>query len=321
VVVLEHTLRLDAVEHCAVQLISQTARGGVRRSIRYAWDGEMTTDSLAAGSSAAPLPILRNNAGFSRITSYGYDARGKMLTMTNTVGLAEQMVNAYAPMGNLRQSNYESQSYNFALNTSAYDYQQSRVIETISADAFGNIVTRDNIGYAGSAQSPALLSVPPRLFGGSGAWNRPGVRTSFCQAGTKRLAMTSTLDTRDTLRYDASGNTIVQQAKDTLNTSGATYFEASERVMYYDANERLAAVDSRRGQTRGTTVDRNKFYMAFDEYRYDALGRREFCGRSGPVRPRPTTSILISTRSASWGTCRERCGTARVRCMKSVCQI
>ena len=201
--------------------------------MRYSWDGEMVTDSLAAGSSAAALPMLRNGNGFSRITSYSYDARGKMLSMTNTIGLAEQMAVSYSPMGSLRQSAYESQSYNLSLNIfTLYGYQWSRTLETDSSDALGNVLTRNVIAYTGSAQSPTLIDVPPRLFGGSGSWNRPGTRTSVYQPGIGRLAKSFTNDTRDTLRYDASGNTTVQQATDTLNTEPVNESETVEGGVY-----------------------------------------------------------------------------------------
>jgi RHS repeat-associated protein len=81
---------------------------------------------------------------------------------------------------------------------------------------------------------------------------------------------------KDTLWYDASGNTYVQQHRDFQSTgNGATQGEATDRVMYYNAADQLVAVDARIGSAPGWE-NYLHFLLTFDSYRYDALGRRVF---------------------------------------------
>ncbi|MCC7053722.1 MAG: hypothetical protein IT355_10680, partial [Gemmatimonadaceae bacterium] len=56
-------------------------------------------------------------------------------------------------------------------------------------------------------------------------------------------------------------------------SGGPAVLEATERLHYYDAADRLVAVDARLGTAPGSG-NYLHFLLTFDTYRYDALGRR-----------------------------------------------
>ena len=262
----------------AGQLTRQMSPNNVSRQYTYTLDGEIATDLLAPGNGtvgppSTPLDPLPRNAqydGYIRYVNYTYDARGKMLMMRNTMGLRDSMSFSYTPLGHLRSSFYASRFYDYA------GFQPSNALmtssETIRPDALGTTTWRQTAtqNYNFSA-----------AFYTDGRYNASNVRIPTYIPNTGRLARTTQCTptscvtvAKDTLWYDASGNTVVQQHQDFQTTgTGATQGEATDRVMYYNAADQLVAVDARIGSAPGWE-NYLHFLLTFDAYRYDALGRR-----------------------------------------------
>jgi RHS repeat-associated protein len=256
--------RFDA----AGQLIQQRVPNGIARQLAYSLDGEVMRDELRKETTPlAPLDPVGSTDVLSRYRNVvlTYDPRGKLLTMQNALGLQESMTLSYTPLGALRSSAYASRYYDYV------DVQLSNAVmtsnETIRTDALGTVTWSQS-----SSQNYNFSTQGARYT--DGRYDTPGARIPSYTPNTGRLHRTTTPTGRDTLWYDASGNTIVQQHIDSVSVGGAPG-EASERVMYYNAAEQLVAVDARIGSAPGWT-NALHFVLSFDEHRYDALGRRVF---------------------------------------------
>ena len=88
-------------------------------------------------------------------------------------------------------------------------------------------------------------------------------------AGTGRVRAISTTTRDDTLFYDAEGNTEFSRFK---ADPGAVPVE--DRASYYDGAGRLRAVDHRLAIGGGGSTFNRSARFTFEEFRYDALGRR-----------------------------------------------
>jgi RHS repeat-associated protein len=212
------------------------------------------------------LPRAGQYDGYVRYVSQTYDLRGKLRTSSNTMGMQESMAFDYTPLGALRSSQYASRYFDYASGQTSSAFLT--MTETIRPDALGTTTWRQTAtqNYNFSAS-----------FYSDGRYNASGPSIPEYTPGTGRLARSTTPYAKDTLWYDASGNTIVQQHIDlqSQGSGGATQLEATERVMYYNAADQLVAVDARIGSAPGWT-NYLHFLLTFDEYRYDALGRRVF---------------------------------------------
>ena len=95
-------------------------------------------------------------------------------------------------------------------------------------------------------------------------------RTGRYEAASGRLRAETLVGdastTGDTLTYDDAGNL---HAMITTNTGSND--QHNERISYYGVDGRLAAADARAAGNPGTGI---VGHTAFEEYRYDALGRR-----------------------------------------------
>ncbi len=258
----------------AGQLTRQLNPNNVARQYIYTLDGEVKTDLLAPGNGTIgppstpldPLPRYGQYDGYIRSVTYSYDARGKMLTMNNSMGLRESATFGYSPLGHLRSSQYSSRYYDY---TGGYPSNTLlSMTETIRLDALGTTTRREsatqNYNFVGAVFA-------------EGRYNTAGPRVHEYTPNTGRLLRTTTPYATDTLKYDDSGNTHVQQHRDFAvpggGLGGVTQGEATERVMYYNAADQLVAVDARIGSAPGWS-NYLHFLLTFDTYRYDALGRR-----------------------------------------------
>ena len=157
------------------------------------------------------------------------------------------MTATYTGLGQLLTSDNAAVSEN--------PYAQCSATESTTYDPLGNWLTRASVDqwdkpYSGTA---------------TGGFSTLGTHTAHYDAGSGRLKGELLDGNRtDTLRYDAAGNL---HATVTVNAGSPTQY--SERVSYYALDGRLVAADARSGG--GTSM---LGHTAFEEYRYDALGRR-----------------------------------------------
>ena len=187
-------------------------------------------------------------SGTRRDATFRYDGRGKVLQTSNLYGIQDTLVARYAGLGHLTASHSISHGLNaagLALRNVSDD--------TMSYDALGNRL-RD------SSRSQTTWS------SGSQTTYRPGLSSYF--AGTGRLAASvrGTL-VKDTIRYDAAGNVEFHWQK---SLDGSSTIE--DRASYYAADGSLRAADYRVEENPAAIAAPIKF--TFEEYRYDALGRR-----------------------------------------------
>ncbi len=174
-----------------------------------------------------------------------YDARGKVV---HAIGTIEEDVEGYSALGTLWSSLRQNTQSGPAFENN----------ELFTADAMGNVVQHVVVRNSGSLPSrDSTVSVyVPR---------------------TGRLLATHSLTTNDTITYTAAGE---RQVTDGYPSPQGTTPNIEGDHYYYRADGLLIAVDHRtclplnKQNCTGTLVAGDKLQGAFDEYHYDALGRR-----------------------------------------------
>ena len=263
----------------AGQLSVQTAPSAIRREFYYTPDGELSSDVLRNGATNAARPISLNNS-VARSALLTHDLRGKLTHLTNSTGYLEQIRTAFSPMGHLRTSTYSTNYITIFGNVGGYASNDSTM-----ADALGN-------ARSGSARTTE------NVRGSFGVWDYGGTSsqtqfTSFQYRtdSTGQLSHSSVGPTYSYSVHDTAGNVTQQRTPGRIASAGSTAVPRSERVMYYDAGNRLTAVDARKGPVPGADAFASAdFLLSFDSYRYDALGRRVWIqsSRHCPTSPPPT---------------------------------
>ena len=236
-----------------------TAR--LSQTLSYYADGNLRSDVVRIGPTTW------------RSQTFTYDPRGKRTGMEDkAAGRQGFDSNRYDGLGHLRQSTNAVQT-GFS-QTSTYEL-----------DALANIVQRSgadaSTGYANSTLTRTTSS-------------NNGEEWNYYQQGTGRLLYSKTFPARfamDTLGtgqggggraavvhwYDSAGNAVwMGRAALDLNQEGFPYSQG-ERRMYYGADGKLHGVDTRALYRHPSAPPNGNYYgfsRSFEEYRYDALGRR-----------------------------------------------
>ena len=213
-----------------------------------------TIREVSVSGPPTPTDTLRNE-------SFTLDAVGRVLSSSDVAKYGLEITPTdityeYSPMGQLTSSEYET--------TSPSGMTPLAADETASYDAMGNWRTRSN-------SAAGFTPVGGGGKGGEGGF--PGSlvsRTGRYEAVSGRLrAETMAGDastTADTLIYDVAGNLHAM-----ITTNAGSPVQYNERVSYYGVDGKLAAADARAAGNPGTGI---VGHTAFEEYRYDALGRR-----------------------------------------------
>ena len=186
-------------------------------------------------------------SGNRRETTFRYDGRGKELSHANAYGIQDTLTASYSGIGHLVASRHVSHDLN-----SYGDTLKILTSDAMKFDALGNRL-RD------TSKTTTTLNGFPQSN------NRNGFSGYY--VGTGRLAYTDRFPVIDTMRYDAAGNIEFSWQ---LWYSSAPQIE--DRASYYAADGTLRAADYR------VMTDPQAIYgpikFTFEEYRYDALGRR-----------------------------------------------
>jgi len=180
------------------------------------------------------------------------DAGGRVLSDSDGTTwrgiMPTQIAYSYSGLGQVLTS--------YAHSTSPDGFTQLNAHETMTYDAMGNWVHRTNAA-ADAFGAPGASGFQYASTGSAARY----------EAGTGRLrGQTLDANRTDTLIYDDAGN---QHAMLTVNAGDTAQY--NERVSYYGVDGQLAAADARSAANGGTAVTG---HLAFEEYRYDALGRR-----------------------------------------------
>jgi len=191
-----------------------------------------------------------------------YDARGKVIrarTSTDTTALT------YTGLGALAwSSSYEFESENPTLHPS----------ERHLPDALGNLYESSHVEGTGSTvdiMGSEYQAATGRLFH---TWHTTGTRNNV-----------HSLD--DTLFYDAAGN--LDRSVSGVSQRTASYYDAAGRLRVQD---RRACLSDNGSTCSNVTLPEYNARGAFEEYRYDALGRRIL------VRTRTETYCGLKCRNA-----------------------
>jgi RHS repeat-associated protein len=176
-------------------------------------------------------------------TSITYDRRGKMLVSRNAVGMQDSLVATYSGLGHLVSSAEEAvgvtQSGYLMIDKSNSQY---------SYDALGN-------SYRTISGSGSNVGMGRDTAYGT----RGGVNTY--QPLTGRLLVSALGNNTDQFAYDSAGNTLLKWGADTQQ-------HYADLATYYGSDGRLRTVDRR---SLSGIADKTSVW---EEYRYDALGRR-----------------------------------------------
>lgn len=213
--------------------------GGIVQGFTYNQDGLPAIYTLDVPSAGGRLTQMQ----------YAYDARAKMLTAGDDVAARDTVLNLYSGLGQLVSTIQRAHGTGQA---------GLPVVESVwsqySYDALGN-GTATNTASGTTTWNDSFL-------GGLAFWWGGNTGSSTYRALTGRLLSSRQGTYVDAFTYDAAGNTIFQTGSDpTGNTR-------SDAASYYGADGRLRLVDRR--NLNGPS----DWQGLWEEYRYDALGRR-----------------------------------------------
>lgn len=226
------------------RLVSLTLPGGIREGYAYDGDGRLTRHEVLNGSTSPykwSEPKLRD-------ATLRYDGRDKLTHTLNAAGTRDTLLASYDGLGHLIGSSFSSHGHEYLTGVPV----TSRVAEAFRYDALGNLL------YSESGTTREYPADPPSFF----------LRNKYYiyDASSGRLALTQEGSPArvDTLFYDAAGNTRFLTQKQVDHTY-------EDRASYYGADGRLRAADYRWLFRTDTELS---YRGAFEESRYDALGRR-----------------------------------------------
>jgi len=217
--------------------------------------------------------VISGSFGYFRDALLKYDARQKVLYQANTFNVRDTLTAAYSGLGHLLNSQLTGWGRNNAgaqVRVTSYD--------TLSNDALGNLIQTSYTKTDSSA-----------------SWDRATRARSDCyQAGTGRSVYAANWGqgVRDTVVYDSAGNT---RGTWQVVSSGATT-GLQDRLSYYAADGLVRAADYR--QADGPPNQTGPIRFVFEEYRYDAYGRRIW------VRARRNCYVSYSTDPRPQGECK-----------------
>jgi RHS repeat-associated protein len=234
-----------------------TPRGELAK-ITYPWPSsyyeQYTHD--ADGNVVGDTILNTGGAGNGRLPSPGramkldYDARGKVLRLKDPTGFQETDSSLYSGLGFL--ISHHTRQYGQLVGYPVTDTYATH--EQQSYDALGNMFsasTADTIWSNGTSPRATLRD-----------------RTATYQVNVGRLLSELSVQGAKTYRYDAGGN-----LEFTMRNGAGTIYPCEDRFTYYGADSRVRAADYRTVSPcapDGASPEK----WVFEEYRYDALGRR-----------------------------------------------
>jgi RHS repeat-associated protein len=234
----------------ALETLGQAPAAGWSNAVllnyRYDLDGRLVR--LYGGTS----PPYTSQAITLIDQSLTFDPRGKILTEVNVGAPADSLVATYSGLGYLMTSN-------------------QRAFTTTIGNQAVTSSTDESFTYTGLGNRLSTSTTLQRSVGDGLEYQfTPGFSTEQVESSTGRLVMQYHNGARyDGYHYDEAGNTFFTDQLPNTSTSQGL----ENRVSYYGADGKLAGADWRMTPQSGNEND-VIFQMAFDEFWYDALGRR-----------------------------------------------
>ena len=249
-----HTGLLDAVQdvlggyfayryNARSELDALSLPGGITERYGYDEDGRPNTHQATNSTNV----LLRDE-------KREHDRRGKILSTMNAAGVRDTLTAYYSGLGHVAATTFAQHGkdeYGSARRYSSSERFQHDAMANVYSSSYSANYTR---GWGGNV-----------WWGyreGDGSWSSGSARY---HPGTGRLAYTMNSHIKDEYRYDGGGNTVF-----TTRTTGTAH---RDRASYYGADGTLRAADYRTATTGGDPPIA-PFQATFEEYRYDALGRR-----------------------------------------------
>lgn len=219
-----------------------TRPGGISETLTYD-DGGRLAHNLVSNASPSTYGYPETTI---RSADFGYDIRDKLLLTASTVGTRDTLVATYSPLG-----------YVSGGHTISHD----RTLTGRDARSYsGETPTYDGLGNQLTLFSEQRLSINGDQTNYSASNSTYGY-----ESGVGRLVTFQ----QDTIKYDGAGNEIFRTAQPSSSSPRSLRDVAS----YYSADGKLRAVDSR-SLASDDPMAASFFTRVFEEYRYDALGRR-----------------------------------------------
>jgi RHS repeat-associated protein len=219
--------------------------GGISDAFQFDLDGRLvrhrTLNSNASGADRYTVQVLRDE-------TFRYDARGKMTFSGNTALARDTSTVRYTGLGHILEDTVKSKG--------------ATVNGAIPASTMTQVVAHDALGNRGAAVTGSTFRI------GGYFESQSSAATQRYLFGTGRQRAYQDNFRIDTLYYDGGGN----QVFSTTSATAITGSELRDAAYFYGADGRLAAAD-----VRNIADDTNVFSYytrVFEEYRYDALGRR-----------------------------------------------
>lgn len=234
------------------ELVRQSFPGGIVDSLVYDALGRLTLDRIANGSTSP----YKDPDSFLRYTSLEYADPMRVSAARNTNGWKDTVTAAYAGLGYLTSLTYRRPQNlsDTALYVHIGGHQASR---TWTFDPLGN-------AHAGYASSTTHLGYGDSYSGGS-------TDVSYFASATSRIDSTFDGGGGHGFVYDFAGNTVFFYQ----HQCGVPGNILSDRASWYGADGQLRVAERRAvfGSPNCNFGD-PRWEAVFEEYRYDALGRR-----------------------------------------------
>ncbi|MCA1791021.1 MAG: RHS repeat-associated core domain-containing protein, partial [Thioalkalivibrio sp.] len=220
--------------------------GGITDAYQYDLDGRMirqrTLNSSTTGADRYSVATLRDE-------TFRYDVRGKMTFSGNTALARDTTKVWYTGLGQMVNDSVKSKG--------------ATIENAILASTMTQVVTHDPLGNRGTAITSSTFRI------GGYFQSQSSAATQRYQLGTGRQRAYQDNFRVDSLYYDGAGNQLFSTTVGWVPTSA----ELRDAAYFYGADGKLAASDVR--NIADHTDDEVSMYTrVFEEYRYDALGRR-----------------------------------------------
>ena len=222
--------------------VRQDLPGGISERFGYDADARLDADTILNNSTSP----YKHPYATLRLASLQYVDAERVSAAKSAVGMKDTTQDTYDGLGHLMQHAFTEPG-----DTTFTFPQRAYATESYSTDALGNAYYKTL-----SLSTPIQGNSSNRFF-------------RFGGSGTGRLRASNDSYRGDSVWYDAAGNTrFTYQVSHTPNAT------MEDRASWYGADGQLRVAEYRTVLDNGSGQDAWPWTMTFDEYRYDAFGRR-----------------------------------------------
>ncbi len=259
------------------QLIRLQKPGGIVDTLAYDVDGQVSLDRIRNGSTSA----YKAPDAWLRSASVSYSGPGRLAAVLNSAGWKDTLRFNYDRLGQLSRNRF--------IRPTRPEWQVPQR-QTVDQRFY-----LDPLGNAWSTVSQSASAFP--VGGQVGQDSMPQVFDS----ATGRLTTTAQYPRGTYYVYDASGNEVFQWQTDAPIVGNT---ERSDRASFYDAAGRVRVAERRTARKPASNSNWVEAFweLTYEEYRYDALGRRIFVRERNdcPLLSQPSRCSIGLARRTVW---------------------